>query len=450
MTRLTGADSAHGPQVPRPMPFPRLKWPETRTIAFVGFWVFAFGALINLPGLISILSPVGPGRTGVPGTTRILAAICVAVAVTLRFPIMRALGAPGFFFLATIALHNIIGTAVSTAIDPDFTLVANQKYRLLGMLIVAVAAAGFAQVAGRIGLDRFLQGLLAILIVVCLFMLLTPALVWYYGTTYGIAMGRVSGTLSGPNHSAVIACLTLSLASALITWRGKSALSISAICVAVPAIVLTASRTGMLLLIVVTILHVVHSVKRHGAAAAVLPSLIGLAVLALITWTIVAASDSFLFQYSTGRLAYWQTNRPELWGYGLALIRESPIVGNGIDTLVEMEGTPHTCWVHPHRIPCGVHMQYLMFLGEAGILPFVTFLLFFASAFARCPWPPTSLAKTVSLVWTICFALYGLGAATIFVHPTNFFVIGIICGLLSVGDKMDRQTQSLHKAKPLE
>lgn len=450
MTRPTGADSAHGPQMLRPMPFPLLKWPRRSTIAFVAFWVIAVATLANLPGIISIFGTIGTVRTGITGTTRILAAMCVVSVLILRFPIMRALGTPGFFFLATIALHNIIGTAVSTAIDPEFTLLSNQKYRLLGMLIVVVAATGVAEVTERIGLDRLLQGLLAILVVTCIFMLATPAFVWYYGSSYGIAMGRVSGTLSGPNHSAVIACLTVSLASALITWRGKSALSISAICVAVPAIVITASRTGMVLLIVVALLHTVHTVKQRGATAAILPSLIGLFVLALITLLIVLASDSFLFQYSIGRLAVWRTSRPELWAYGLTLIMESPIVGNGIDTLVEMRNAPLTCYFYPHRIPCGVHMQYLLFFGEAGILPFATFLLFFASTFARCPWPPTSLAKTVSLIWTICFALYGLGAAVIFVPPTNFFVIGIICGLLTVGDKMDRQTRPLHKAKPLE
>lgn len=454
MTPSAGADAVRSPRMPGARPFPRLKLPQASTIAFVGFWVVAFATLISLPGLarivVSAVENIPTVGRGVAGITRIVAVMCVVAAVTARFPPLRALGAPGFFFLATIALHNIIGTAVSMARDPEFTFSWTQQYRLLGMLVVAVAATGVAEVAGRIGLDRLLKGLLAILVVVCLGVLVAPVLAWYGSIGYGVDVGRSIGTLSGPNHSAVVACLTLSLACAMITWRGKSALSIFAICMAVPAVVITASRTGMVLLVVVAALHILHAAKKHGATAVVLPGLIALSVFASLAWLIDVATDSLLLQASLGRLGSLESNRPELWRYGLALIMESPFVGNGIDTLMVMKNTPMTCMAGLLRIPCGVHMQYLQFFGEAGILPFATFLLFFASTFARCPWPPASLAKTVSLVWTICFALYGLVANNLFVQLTNFFVIGIICGLLSVGDTVDRQIRSQQKAKPLE
>ena len=95
-------------------------------------------------------------------------------------------------------------------------------------------------------------------------------------------------------------------------------------------------------------------------------------------------------------------------------------------------------------------MQYMLFFGEAGMLPLITFLLFFASALARCPWPPASFAKTIAFAWTMCMAFYGLTADGMFVQPSNYFIIGIICSLLSVGDMADRPSRPLHTAKPLE
>ena len=47
-------------------------------------------------------------------------------------------------------------------------------------------------------------------------------------------------------------------------------------------------------------------------------------------------------------------------------------------------------------------------------------------------------------------AFYGLTADGLFVQPSNYFIIGIICSLLSVGDMVDRPSRPLHTAKPLE
>ena len=419
------------------------------------FWVVAFMTLASLPGLarivVSAVENIGGVGRGVLGTTRIVGVACIVLAITTRYPSFRALGAPGFFFLATIALHGIIGTAVSTAKDPAFTFMWTQQYRLLGMLIVVATASGLADVASRIGLERTLRGVLAILTAVCVGVVASPLLV-FADIAYGINEGRSIGVLSGPNHSAVYACMTFSLACSLITWRGKSALSIFAICVAYLAVMLTWSRLGVILLVSLTAVHVFYHAKKHGAAAVVLPGLSALAFCALVAWLVFIVRDEVWLRQSIARLASLNTGRLELWQHGWLMIKESPIIGHGIDTFRRFEDySISSCRDSDgRRQACGVHAQHLLFWGEAGILPFTTFLLFFASVLSRCSWPPASLAKTIALAWTMCMAFYCLLFHEIFVQPSNYFIIGIICSLLSVGDMVDRPSRPLHTAKPLE
>ena len=443
------ATATAGP--PGTSPPARLPFPRATNINFVMFWVVAFMTLMNLPRLVGVIVVIATGPSGdeigVPGVTRIVALSCVLLAATSRYSPMRAMGMPGFFFLAAVALHSIIGTAVSMYHDVEFVPSSTQQYSLLGMLIVAVAASGVAETASRIGIDRLLRAVLAILVITSITVVATPALE-LLEIVWSVVRGRPEGILAGSNEGAMFACLTVALASALIAWRGASVLPIVAICVAVPAAVVTASRTGMVMLAAIVIMHICFGAKKHGVAAVVPVSLIALAVFAAIGWLIVTEPD-LLFTLDLGRMDSVETDRLLLAQHGLSLIRESPIFGHGIDTFLEMRGSPASCRTHVQEIGCGVHVLYLVFLGEAGILPFISFLMFFVAVFAKCSWPPDSLPKIVVLSWMLCLAIFSLMAPTIHTDIGIYFIVGVSCGLLSYGGAA-AHARDLYEDKSLE
>ena len=416
------------------------------------FWVVAFMTLINLPRLVTIIIFIAQGDPvadfGVRGVTRIVVLSCVLLAATARYSPVRVMGTPGFFFLATIALYNIIGTAVSMYHDVEFVpFGTTQIGSLFGMLIVAAVASGFAETASRIGIDRLLRGMLAIFIVVSMIIVATSMLDDFF--VWSVDWGRAEGLSDGPNIAAVLACLTVALAGALIAWRGASVLPIVAICVAVPATVTTASRTGMVMLAAVAIMHICFGTKKHGAAAVVPVSLITLAVFAAISWLIVTEPDWLLFAVDLSRMTWDDTSRLLLAQHALSLIGESPIFGQGIDTFIAMRDAPASCGINMQRVDCGAHIMYLLILGEAGILPFTSLLMFFVVAFAKCSWPPDSLPKTVVLGWMLCLTIFSLLQPTIFHDMSFFFIVGTSCGLLSYGGTAAR-AQDLYEDKSLE
>lgn len=444
MNRVPDADgTTRMPSVP-PSRFPL---PRVTTINFWLFWVVALVTVANLPGIerFTDFSSLG--------TTRFIALGWLAVAFTARASPMGSLGKPGTLFLATTALHMIIGTSVSSYNDAHFVFEWHQKYVFLGMLIVAATATGVVDVASRIGTDRLLLGVLAIMTLTCLSMLLSPLTIFmdvqqimFDGL---MRAGRVRGTAAEANHAAFIACLTVALAGAIIIWRGRSALPVLAICVAVGGLLLTLSRTGMVLLIVVIAMLLYFGQRERGVAAVMPSALLSAGLLAGIMSMISAVSGSAWRGLAVGRLTSLETERYLMWEHGWSLIIESPLIGHGINTFYAMEGFAGRCRSVPGA-PCGVHVQFLLFWGEAGVVPFLTFVLFFVTALAACWRPPRSLLATVAFFWTLCLGLYCLTAHNVLIPLNNYFFVGVICGGLALHKKAKQAASDPYQDKPLE
>lgn len=444
MNRVPDADGTT--RMPSVLP-PRFPLPRATTINFWLFWVVALVTVANLPGIERFTD------FSSQGTTRFIALGWIAVAFTARASPMGSLGKPGTLFLATTALHMIIGTSVSSYNDAHFVFVWHQKYIFLGMLIVAATATGVVDAASRIGTDRLLLGVLAIMTLTCLSMLLSPFTIFL--DVQSIMMdglmrsGRVRGTAAEANHAAFIACLTVALAGATIIWRGRSALPVLAICVAAGGLLLTLSRTGLVLLFVVIAMLLYLGLRERGVKAVMPSTLLVAGFLAGIGWMISVVSGSAWRGLAVGRLTTLETERFWVLEYGWSLIIESPLIGHGINTFYTMEGLPGSCWTLP-GLNCGVHMQFLLFWGEAGVVPFLTFVLFFVTALAACWRPPRSLLTTVAFLWTLCLGLYCLTAHNVLTPLNNYFFVGVICGGLTLHKKAKQAASDLYQDKPLE
>lgn len=446
MNRVPDADGTT--RTPSVLP-PRFPLPRATTINFWLFWVAAFLTLIGPSGIERFMD------FSSLGTTRFIALGWLAVAFTARASPMGSLGKPGTLFLATIALYMIIGTSVSSYNDAHFVFHWRQKYSVLGMLVVAATATGVVDAASRIGADRLLLSVLAIMTLVCLSMLLSPLTIFLdiqqmmLEGRVPMRNGRVRGMAADANHGAFIACLTVALAGTIIIWRGRSAFPVLAICVAVGALFLTLSRTGMVLLLVVIAMLLYFGQRERGAAVVVPGALLAAGLIAGMVSMISALSDSMWRALAVGRLTTFETERYSLWDHGWSLIIESPLIGHGINTFQAMEGARRLCQAET-RVSCGVHVQFLLFWGEAGVVPFLTFVLFFVTALAACWRPPRSLLTTVAFCWTFCLGLYCLTAHNVFTPISNYFFVGVICGVLALHKKAKQAASDLYQDKPLE
>ena len=125
------------------------------------------------------------------------------------------------------------------------------------------------------------------------------------------------------------------------------------------------------------------------------------------------------------RLGATLGRRVRLWRIGLDRFLESPIVGNGIHTLLHMEGAP----AGYAGAPADVHNLYLLLAGEAGLVPLALYLGFLRSLL-RLHWTaPRSPAADTVVGWTIVLVLTGAANHVLLTLGVSMFLAGLACAL---------------------
>ena len=121
--------------------------------------------------------------------------------------------------------------------------------------------------------------------------------------------------------------------------------------------------------------------------------------------------------------------RPHLWKMGLKKSLESPIIGNGIGRLRNMEGAPLI--LHSGRLD-DIHNLYLLLLGEAGIVPLSLYVLFLFFLL-RLHWTaPKSLVRDAIVGWAVVMALFGMAFHHLLTMGAFAFLAGLSCALAVV------------------
>ena len=126
--------------------------------------------------------------------------------------------------------------------------------------------------------------------------------------------------------------------------------------------------------------------------------------------------------------------RLRLWRIGLDRFLESPLVGNGIHTLLYMEGAP----VGYSGEPAGVHNLYLLLAGEAGVVPAGLYLVFLCSLLRRRRTAPPSPAADAVVGWALVMALYGLTQHHLLTLGPFMFLAGLSCALAEASCRRSR------------
>lgn len=215
-----------------------------------------------------------------------------------------------------------------------------------------------------------------ILIATCIFTLLSPQLAQYLN--YVAAQERASGLFENPNEAATAALYALVLILAFPT--GKPAVTLVQIGIAIAALILTFSKNGFLIMFVIFAYYIY---EKRSAKLAILFFLI-VPSLSVIATTIVATGgidlygeqkerfDDILAIFTGNFNARTTTGRTLLWDFGMDRIAHTFPWGGGLGQFHAMEGGfrgTTNGWL-------GIHNTFLMILGEAGVIPFVLFIVF--------------------------------------------------------------------------
>lgn len=214
------------------------------------------------------------------------------------------------------------------------------------------------------------------LLLACVFTLGSDHLSNYFN--YVVGEERASGLFANPNEAAVVALYALVLTAAFPARRPT--VSVLQVGLAVAALILTFSKNGMLLMMVLAALYLIHR-RSLGLTLAALGAV---AFMYLLGWYVI---EFDVFGFSDERRERivdvmslmsgefnerTTTGRTNLWQFGLAKIGQTFPWGSGLGQFHFLEGGVRNSveqWL-------GVHNTYLMVLGEAGLFPFILLIAF--------------------------------------------------------------------------
>ena len=405
---------------------PRLKDRLVDRLVALAFWTLSVVCLLNLNDLVRML-------TGVERAFSPLILICclVALAGLSRVGLKEALGASGTLILSALGSYAAVGIVVSVlnGTDQQSNATFYLERHLGSMLLIAAAAVGARVVGRRIGDERLLRALLVAMAGTCLLVPATPWLMDVYVLPPEEGELRYSGSFWNPNDAALFACLTVALALAFVRAGRFRPVAEGVLLVAAAALVLTFSRTALLILpaLLAHSLLASRGVERRrllcvlvltGVVAAGVFTRLGTDLLVgrqLARWTsVLQIADERVVDDAAlgGRLTLWRV----AWDMAL----EAPLFGHGLGQLHHLEDG----YYDDVGVLLGAHNQYLVLVGEAGFLPLALFVLFL---WTLARGSPRQALPGAASGWALVLAMFSLTADGILMLRTCDLLIGVAC-----------------------
>ncbi len=126
-----------------------------------------------------------------------------------------------------------------------------------------------------------------------------------------------------------------------------------------------------------------------------------------------------------------QNQRFLLWRLGFEKAMEAPLFGHGLGALISLDTAP----IGFKGTPMGVDNLYLIFLGEAGIVPASLFILSIM-LLLRSQWrAPRSLARDTAAGWVIAIALHGMTSEHVLLVAAAMFLAGLCVAMSAARDE---------------
>ena len=400
----------------------------------LAFWALGVLCLLNLNGLLFLW-------LGVERVFSALMLLCclVLLAGMLRIRPREALGVPGMLILSCIVSYLGIGVVVAIANGAELRtqMTLYLTLYLTSLLVTFAAAIGGRLVWRRVGDAGVLTGVLIILSASCLLILASPWLLEVFRNPPVDGSYRYFGSFANPNNAALVASLAIVTALALLARGRHTFFMYGALLVAVAATVGTLSRTALLLLAPLGLMMLL--VTRGAALRRVA---VGIAIVVLGAAGLGAALDpGALDERQIARLESIRqlrdvstiedvalAGRATLWRLAWDEARESPFAGTGLGRLHELENA----WLNQDGKPMGAHNQYLLLLGEAGIVPLLLFVSFLAVALhagfrrRRAFWALGAVSG-----WALTLTLFSMTVHGVLTHRAVNFIVGLGCAAMA-------------------
>lgn len=320
-----------------------------------------------------------------------------------------ALSASLVLFCVGVVVYVILATIFSRS-DIDGTEIARYQLSYIATVLIVWAIAGYVGGLRRAEeVDQFL----------CFVrnaFLLTAASVWASPLLYQLyvnlppgAEERLSGFFGNPNEASYASLLSLALVLNLPFRRVP--VQISAITVAVGAIILTYSKSGMLILVAMVALHLFVRSRGVGRFLLVIAAVfcvvaiynVGNVLRVILEMQIFdlssyqqtrlqsvadVLSGRFDEETSTGRSALWALSIEKSWAM-------FPL-GGGLGTFHHIVGG-----IIEGGVWQGSHNVFLMILGEAGVLPVLIISAALGGVVASSFWMPSRYRELSLMVISV-------------------------------------------------
>lgn len=418
------------------------------------FWLVAFATLVNANHFLNLTT-----GTGWPATLG-LTACCIFLGLAVRLPLRHVLGVPGSFFVAALVSYIFIGLSVALVvgapIDPDYSSLPFRGG--FAILVMVATALGASATLLWIGAGPLLKGILAILTVTCILVLATPLLLDHVYTSLPERWGsiayesraRFSGTFTRPTTASTVTCYAAALALSFLSYGRYRIFATMALSLACAATILTTSRAGILTLGIVFLAFLIPLLQSRRKFISLFRWIGALFVAGGIVLTAVALGPLRIQEQLSSRLGWFldfkaltpagvpmNSRLLEIWPLGLSKAVESPLFGNGIAQFHRLKDAPF-CQL---ELRCGSHNSYLMFWGEAGILPLLFLVLGIGSLWWTCWRLPRSVATSTATGWTLIFSLACMVRDGEPYFVWSSFIIGLSCALVSHAARESRRRQ---------
>ena len=400
----------------------------------LAFWTASVICIIDLNDLIRMW--IGVERAfSVP----LLLCCLVMLAGLLRVRLTDALGWPGLLVLAALASYCCLGivVAIVSGTDAEADSLWYLVRHLNSFLLILGTAVGGRVLLEGVGAERALQGFLVVITASCIVTLASPWLVDIFLLPPPDGDYRYFGAFSDPNMAALVACFGVVSALALVRAGRHHVLAYGALFASVTALVGTFSRTALVALpfLLAGALLSSRGVQRMRLA-------VGLALVGAIVAMGSRNLDPTALEER--QLARWESlvevvelssvddvslaGRVTLWNLALDQALDAPWLGHGLGRLHHLDGA----WYNDEGVLLGAHNQYLILMGEAGVVPLLLFVAYLGMVL-RVGFGARSTIPILAAVsgWTVVLTLFSIAFHGILTQRACNVVIGFSCAAVA-------------------
>ena len=395
---------------------------SSKQVNLLAFWIVAFLCILNLNAPMKVL-------LNIPRPMSVIILLCCGIGIlTNRYKITRVTGKAGMWYLTAMIVFLLVA-----GLSSDFSLevLKDTSSYVIGFLLIFYSAISGFYIGRDNEQNNFIRNLFFVFLVSTCSVFFSETLLGWGLIEYSSDFRR-SGFFPEPNEAAQVGCMTQVIGFALLRRprRRFPIFIVIGIILCYLSILYTYSRAAILTSILITFIQLFF--LRESRFFRGISVLISVVLLAGIFWLFSRGIKQLdLSGQAAQRLTDTRAlvmeqqvdvnttgGRLYLFKHGWRLTWESPIIGNGLNSLKRMRD-----------VNLGCHNSILLIFGEAGIIVGLFFLAVMAywvrvSFRVRDP-----VVKSLILNYLIVLILSMMVLHTVFQRRFHNILTGLCFGM---------------------